>query len=76
MHEAMFYQPGKENEVICGLCNHHCHIKEGKRGICGVRENSDGKLYSLVYGRLVSEHIDPIKKSRCFNSCPAAAPIP
>jgi pyruvate formate lyase activating enzyme len=43
--EAMFYQPGKENEVICGLCNHHCHIKKDKRGICGVRENQEGKLW-------------------------------
>ena len=61
MKAAMFYQSGKGNEVICELCNHHCHIKEGKRGLCGVRENRDGILYSLVYGRLVAEHIDPIE---------------
>ncbi|MBU1233874.1 MAG: AmmeMemoRadiSam system radical SAM enzyme [Proteobacteria bacterium] len=72
MQEAMFYQIGKENEVICELCNHHCHIKEGKRGICGVRENRDGKLYSLVYGRLVSEHIDPIEKKPLFQFLPGS----
>ncbi len=68
----MFYQSGKENEVICGLCNHHCHIKEGKQGICGVRENRNGVLYSLVYGRLVSERIDPIEKKPLFNFLPGS----
>ena len=72
MKEAMFYQPGQENEVVCGLCNHHCHIKEGKRGLCGVRENRDGKLYSLVYGRLIAEHVDPIEKKPLFHFLPGS----
>ncbi len=72
MHEAMFYQAGKNGEVICGLCSHHCHIKEGRRGICGVRENRDGKLYSLVYGRLVAEHVDPIEKKPLFQFLPGS----
>ncbi|MCK5540479.1 MAG: AmmeMemoRadiSam system radical SAM enzyme [Deltaproteobacteria bacterium] len=72
MKEAMFYQPGQENEVVCGLCNHHCHIKEGKRGLCGVRENLKGKLYSLVYGRLIAEHVDPIEKKPLFHFLPGS----
>lgn len=72
MHEAMFYQTGKNGELICGLCNHHCHIKEGKRGICGVRENRDSRLYSLVYGRLIAEHIDPIEKKPLFQFLPGS----
>ena len=72
MKEAMFYQQGQENRVICGLCNHHCHIKEGKRGICGVRENRGGKLYSLVYARLVSESNDPIEKKPLFHFLPGS----
>ncbi|MEA3546905.1 MAG: AmmeMemoRadiSam system radical SAM enzyme [Thermodesulfobacteriota bacterium] len=72
MKEAMFYQQGQENEVVCGLCNHHCHIKEGKRGICGVRENQDGKLYSLVYGRLIAENVDPIEKKPLFHFLPGS----
>ncbi len=72
MKEAMFYQPGQENEIVCGLCNHHCHIKEGKRGLCGVRENLKGKLYSLVYGRLIAEHVDPIEKKPLFHFLPGS----
>ena len=68
----MFYQAGKGSEVICGLCSHHCHIKDGKRGICGVRENRNGVLYSLVYGRLIAENIDPIEKKPLFNFLPGS----
>ena len=72
MHEAMFYKPGKEDVVICGLCSHRCHIKSGKRGICGVRENKNGKLYTLVYGRLVSENTDPVEKKPLFHFLPGS----
>ena len=74
MKKAEFYKKiGPENEVICELCNHHCHIKEGKRGICGVRENRAGVLYSLVYGRLAAEHVDPIEKKPLFNFLPGSS---
>ena len=72
MKEAMFYKARKGNEIICELCNHHCHIKEGKRGICGVRENRGGVLYSLVYGRMIAENIDPVEKKPLFNFLPGS----
>ncbi len=72
MKEAMFYQQAQGDEVVCGLCNHHCHIKNEKRGLCGVRENHDGKLYSLVYGRLIAEHVDPIEKKPLFHFLPGS----
>ncbi len=72
MKEALFYDQEKEQTVLCRLCNHHCHIKEGKRGLCGVRENQAGKLYSLVYGKLVSENIDPIEKKPLFHMLPGS----
>lgn len=72
MHEALFYQPGDDNQVSCNLCSHRCRIKPGKRGICGVRENRDGTLYSLVYGRLVAENADPIEKKPLFHFLPGS----
>jgi len=70
MNEALFYRKEADNRVTCMLCSHHCRIREGRRGICGVRENRDGVLYSLVYGRLVAEHVDPIEKKPLFNFLP------
>ena len=72
MKEAMFYTSLPEGEIRCSLCNHRCKIKEGKRGICGVRENRNRKLYSLVYGKVVAEHIDPIEKKPLFHFLPGS----
>jgi len=72
MKEALLYKKLSENKVRCDLCNHRCVIKEGQRGICGVRENKEGILYSLVYGKAVANHVDPIEKKPFFHFLPAS----
>jgi len=72
MYEAMFYEKLKNNEVRCNLCPHHCKIANFKRGICGVRENRDGTLYSLVYGKTISLAIDPIEKKPLYHFYPGS----
>ena len=42
MIEARLYEKEEDQKVRCFLCHHHCLIKEGQRGICGVRENHRG----------------------------------
>jgi pyruvate formate lyase activating enzyme len=70
--EAMLYEKLDDQRVHCNLCAHRCTIKPDRRGICGVRENRDGVLYSLVYGTLIAEHIDPIEKKPFFHVYPAS----
>ena len=70
MKEAMFYEALSEKKVQCSLCAHSCNITEGRRGICGVRENRDGTLYSLVYGKLIAANVDPIEKKPLFHFLP------
>ena len=70
--EAMLYEKLDDQYVHCNLCAHRCTIKPDRRGICGVRENKDGVLYSLVYGTLIAEHIDPIEKKPFFHVYPAS----
>ena len=72
MKEAMLYESLPKNRVRCNLCAHHCLIREGKKGICQVRENRDGKLYTLVYGRTISQNIDPIEKKPLFHFYPGS----
>lgn len=72
MKEAMFYEKIGEGKVRCFLCAQHCTILPGKRGICAVRENIDGTLYSLVYGKVIARHIDPIEKKPLFHFYPAS----
>ncbi|NWF86977.1 AmmeMemoRadiSam system radical SAM enzyme [Candidatus Bathyarchaeota archaeon] len=73
MKEAMFYEKLERNMVRCYLCSHHCRISEGKRGICGVRENINGTLYSLVYGKLIASAVDPVEKKPLFHFLPGSS---
>ncbi|TAN44896.1 MAG: AmmeMemoRadiSam system radical SAM enzyme [Nitrospirae bacterium] len=72
MKEALLYNRTGDGKTQCILCNHYCKISPGKRGICGVRENRDGILYSLVYGRLVAANIDPVEKKPLFHFQPGS----
>jgi pyruvate formate lyase activating enzyme len=72
MKEAMFYDSLEGGKVQCYLCNHRCTISLSKRGLCGVRENQGGKLYTLVYGRAISLNVDPIEKKPLFHLFPGS----
>lgn len=72
LHEALLYKKKDEKVVICGLCAHHCRLKTGEHGKCSVRLNIDGILYSLVYGKLVAQHVDPIEKKPLFHVLPGS----
>jgi pyruvate formate lyase activating enzyme len=67
-----FASDKKEKQVQCQACNHYCVIRDGNRGICGVRENRGGKLYSLVYGKVIAKHVDPIEKKPFFHFLPGS----
>ena len=70
MKEASFNTRRDGNVVDCFLCAQLCRIPPGRRGKCGVRENRDGTLWSLVYGRLIAQHVDPIEKKPLFHFYP------
>lgn len=58
--------------VHCYLCAHHCRVDPGALGLCGVRRNQDGVLYTLVYGCPVSTAVDPIEKKPLFHFLPGS----
>ena len=68
--EAYLYESLDNNKVKCNLCSHRCVITDGRRGICSVRENQGGILQTLVYGKLIARHIDPIEKKPLFHFLP------
>ena len=68
----MFQAAREGNKVQCSLCCHRCLISPGKRGICAVRENRDGTLYSLVYDKVIAQNIDPIEKKPLFHFQPGS----
>ncbi len=72
MKQAMFYEQMENAQVRCNLCPHYCKLQDGEIGICGVRQNSDGQLYTLVYGRTIAAHVDPIEKKPLFHVAPGS----
>jgi len=72
LREAILYEKKPGGDVVCRLCPHLCRIAEGKRGLCGVRENRAGTLLTLVYGRLIARHVDPIEKKPLYHFLPGS----
>ncbi len=58
--------------VKCLLCAHACVIPDGGRGRCRARLNVRGELVSLVYGRPIAEHVDPIEKKPFYHFLPGS----
>ena len=74
-HEVMFYQKLPGQKVRCGICPRECLVPEGQRGWCGVRENHNGSYRLLVYGKVVSAHIDPIEKKPLYHYLPGTTAL-
>ncbi len=72
LHEARFYERLADGKVLCTLCPHDCHIAEGARGACGVRYNHQGKLYTLVYDKVVAREVNPIEKKPLYHFYPGS----
>jgi len=60
--KAKYWTLLEGKSVQCQLCPNYCVLADGKKGRCGARMNVDGTLYTIVYGRPVAVHIDPIEK--------------
>lgn len=70
MKEASFYIAESGGKVKCLLCPKECSIAENKTGVCGVRENINGKLYTLAHSKPVAIHLDPIEKKPLYHFYP------
>jgi len=72
MREAMLWEKLDGKKVQCFLCSHRCKVQDGRRGICNVRENNKGTLYTLVYDKVIARHVDPIEKKPLFHFLPGS----
>ena len=72
MHEAMLYDRLPGSRVRCNICQWRCTIGPGKLGVCRMRQNIDGTLYTLNYAEVSSAAVDPIEKKPLFHFFPAS----
>jgi pyruvate formate lyase activating enzyme len=72
MKEASYYTvtDASKKAVQCELCPHRCKLAQGKTGICRVRKNIDGKLFTLIYNEFSSVSVDPIEKKPLYHFYP------
>src|SRR4030042_5304336 len=73
LYQAKFYEKLSNGIIQCGLCPNRCILSEGQIGVCKARKNIDGELYTLNYGKVSTQHIDPIEKKPFFHVLPGAA---
>ncbi len=75
MIEALLYRREEKKKVRCFLCAHRCLLREDQSGICRVRKNVDGVLYSLNSDRVTAVHLDPIEKKPLYHFLPGSASL-
>ncbi len=66
----MLYRTSEGQKVSCFLCHHNCEIAPSKFGVCRVRQNRGGILYTQVYGDVIAAHVDPIEKKPLYHFLP------
>jgi pyruvate formate lyase activating enzyme len=72
MRPAMLFEKSGQNKVKCNLCPHHCILRDGDMGVCRVRKNIKGILYSLNYDKVAATHSDPIEKKPLYHFLPSS----
>jgi pyruvate formate lyase activating enzyme len=70
---ARFYRQLADDLVLCELCPQGCQIAPGRVGICGVRENRQGRLWSRNYGTYAAEAVDPVEKKPLYHFFPGCS---
>jgi pyruvate formate lyase activating enzyme len=57
-----FWHQLEDGRLQCDVCPRHCRLREGQRGLCYVRQNLEGELALVSYGRSSGFCLDPIEK--------------
>ncbi len=68
----MLYRQLDDSKIQCIACERRCVILPGKRGACRIRENRNGELILLTYGKPVGISVDPIEKKPLYHFYPGS----
>ncbi|MGB9723031.1 MAG: radical SAM protein [Chloroflexia bacterium] len=72
MQEALLYDRLEDQAVLCRLCPWACRMATGESGLCQVRENREGTLYSLNYGLISAAAVEPIERRGLYHLFPGS----
>ncbi|MDE3077587.1 MAG: AmmeMemoRadiSam system radical SAM enzyme [Chloroflexota bacterium] len=71
VEEGELYKREPDGRLRCYACGHRCLIGDGRRGICRVRFNRDGRLM-VPKGYVGALQCDPIEKKPFFHVLPGS----
>lgn len=71
MEEALLWSR-ESGKIKCELCAHSCLIPEGESGLCNVRFNKNGNLFSKNYGKITKIETQSIEKLPMFHFFPGS----
>lgn len=74
-NKTKYFEKLSNGKVKCTLCAHACELIPGQTGLCNARENVDGEMVSLTYGKLVAIHIDPVEKKPLYHFMPGSSTL-
>jgi pyruvate formate lyase activating enzyme len=69
--EGDLFEKQHDDSVRCTACGHRCLIRVGRRGVCQVRYNENGKL-RVPWGYVAALQNDPIEKKPFFHVLPGS----
>lgn len=72
MKEAHWAEARPDNKIACRMCPHACIIPEEGHGLCRVRVNRGGQLYTLNFGQVSAMALDPIEKKPLYHFHPGS----
>jgi len=70
LDKAVLWELETNGKIHCLLCAHGCRISERGAGLCQLRENHGGVLYTRAFHGLCSAGADPIEKKPLFHFLP------
>ncbi|HHZ20786.1 MAG TPA: AmmeMemoRadiSam system radical SAM enzyme [Firmicutes bacterium] len=73
MYTAAYGRTRPDGRVACLLCPQGCVLGDGETGLCRVRVNKDGQLFTANYGQVTALALDPIEKKPLYHFHPGAA---
>jgi len=72
MHRTLLCRTLEDQRIECLICQRRCKIAMGETGYCKTRRYMEGRLYSLIYGRVSCMRISPIEIKPLFHYYPGS----
>ncbi|PWI34078.1 AmmeMemoRadiSam system radical SAM enzyme [Vibrio albus] len=72
-YKTKYWHRLDDGRVVCDLCPRKCTLRDGKRGVCFIREAYNGEIVLTSYGKTSGFAVDPIEKKPLNHFLPGSS---